>query len=326
MRPYFLPADVGWHNWAEFFTDTAVWRPVVRRICRETAVSPARHIAAGYPGSCAVFVVDEAVVVKLYPPMFQADFARETAVYEALNGRLPHIPRVLAAGVYDDRIAWPYLILEFCPGQPIRELHDLLTADDRRGIGAELGEMVCRLHQTPVPPSMVRSWADWTAFLQANRTRTLAFLRQKRPFAAARSDDIVEEIARFLRGQEGDWLKERPLCLLNADLTQDHLLLTPTASGWRISALIDWADAEAGVPAYEWVPLWYGLCRQDTDLFQAVLSACQAAFTLDEAFKRRLLTYTFLHRFGGEIVQDALDQQGNPPVANLAALQAVLLP
>jgi len=318
----FLPADVGWHNWAGFFTDTAVWQPVVRRICQETAVSPARHIAAGYPGSCAVFVVDEAVVVKLYPPMFHADFARETAVYEAINGRVSPIPRLLAAGTYPDRLAWPYLLLEYCPGQPIREVRHLLSAADKQAIGAALGQMIRQVHDTAVPPAMAASWSDWAAFLQANRARTLAFWREKRPFAPA----VGEEIAEFLVGMEAVWLAERPLHLLNADLTQDHLLLQSTESGWRMAALIDWADAEAGVPAYDWIPLWYDLCRQEKELFQAILTAYQPGVRLDEAFWQGLLAYTFLHRFGSEIIAFVLAQRGNPPIATLSDLQTVLLP
>ncbi len=83
---FYLPAVVNRANWGDFFTKTAVWRPVIERICWATAVAPAKHISAGYPGSFAVFVVDAAVVVKLFPSMFAADFEREQAVYKALAG------------------------------------------------------------------------------------------------------------------------------------------------------------------------------------------------------------------------------------------------
>ena len=322
QRTTFLPPVVGWHNWGDLFTDTAVWQPVVTRICRQTAVSPAHHIQAGYPGSCAVFIVDEKVVVKLFPPMFAPDFERETVVYKALNGRLPHIPRFLAAGVYLDQIDWPYLILEFCPGAPIREAHHLLTPNDMQRIGAELGRMIRTLHAAPVPEQLATSWAIWVTFLQTNRKRTLTHLREKRPFAQT----VIDEIETFLSAMEAVWLQKRPLRLLNADLTQDHLLLHKVENQWQISALIDWADAEVGVPYYEWIPMWYGLCRQEKALFQAILTAYEPSHGLDKKFSQILLAYTFLHRFGGEIVIHELDQRGNPAIHNLTDLQTTLLP
>ncbi len=50
-------------------TDTWLFQPVIRDICSALSLQQSSDPAAGYPGSCAVFVVDEQVVIKLYPPM-----------------------------------------------------------------------------------------------------------------------------------------------------------------------------------------------------------------------------------------------------------------
>lgn len=109
-RTAFLPAEVSWHNWAGFFTDVPVWQPVVKRIFQETFVSSVERIDAGYPGSCAVFVVDQQFVIKLFPPLFPQDFPREREVYGLLRNRLPAMPDLIAEGIYRDQIDWPYLV------------------------------------------------------------------------------------------------------------------------------------------------------------------------------------------------------------------------
>jgi hygromycin-B 7''-O-kinase len=321
-RTAHLPAEIDWHNWGKLFTVTSLWQPVVTRICRQTGVSPANTIDAAYPGSCAVFVADRAVVVKIFPPIFAADFERETAVYDAIQDRLPHIPRLLAKGIYRDQIDWPYFILEFRPGEPIREVRPLLSAADKKHIGGELGHMIRQLHNSPLPEGMSASWSKWSRFLVANRERTLGHFSEKRPFAAP----VITEIEAFLSQTESIWLKKSPLHLINADLTQDHLLLLGDGDGWRVSAVIDWADAEAGVPAYEWIPLWYGLCARDIYLFQAILSTYNPSCQFDNTFWQEILAFTFLHRFGSEIVADVLDQHGHPNIISFGELQSYLCP
>lgn len=320
-RTTYLPDEVGWHNWRDLFTQTAVFTPLILHICQEMGVEM-QNIRAGYPGSCAVFVVNEQQVVKLYPPIFATDFDREIAVYQLIGkNHFPHIPQLLASGIYPDQIDWPYLVLSFCAGEPIRELYSLLTAVDKQAIGTELGGMIRQLHI--LPAAFPADWATWAAFLQANRDRTLAYLHEQRPLPI----NVINEIEQFLQVREAEWLTERPLCLINADLTEDHLLLEKGRNGrYHISGLIDWADAEMGVPNYEWIPLYYSLCQRDPVLFQSIMQAYDSAWQWDESIRNQLLLYTFLHRFGGEIVAHELARSGKPPISSLAQLTALFCP
>ena len=54
---------------------------------------------AGYPGSCAVFLIEKQAVIKIFPPLFSADFAIERAAYGLLYGRIETIPALFAAGI-----------------------------------------------------------------------------------------------------------------------------------------------------------------------------------------------------------------------------------
>lgn len=322
--PPTLPSEIGWHNWGQIFTDVALWRPVVAHICRKTAVAQAAQVESGYPGTCAVFVVDRQVVVKLFPPMLLRDFYREREVYHALDGRLAALPQLLAVGVYPDRLDWPYLVVEFCEGQPIRELYRQITPGNKVRLAQEIGLIIRTIHETPLDDlaSFDKRPLAWQRFLNQRRAACLSELRYKTPLLPR----LLAEIDAFL-DDVGPLVAPsfRPV-LLHADLTADHLLLVEQNGQWRISALLDWADAEVGTPEYEWVALWFGLCGRDPLLLRTILHEVDVSLRFDEAFCRRMMAYTLLHRFGAAIITELLQGNGNPVFDSLAELQQWLWP
>lgn len=324
-RTEYLPGDIHWSDWGGIFLDVERWRPVVGRIVWAEGLGTVEKIEAGYPGTCAVFVVNGmyngAYVVKVYPPMLPLDGAKEQQVYRLLDGRVDLLPTLLGAGVYPDRIDWPYLVLAFSQGTPIREVYAQLDSADKVQIAQQVGSALRTVHTTAISdaPPLDAQTDQWLAFLQRRRIDCMAELRQ----AAILSESILVEIETFLDAYLAVRSREtvRPV-LLHADLTEDHLLLVNNDErGWHASALLDWADAEAGAPAYEWVALWFGLCHRDQDLFYAVLKAYNPTLALDESFYRECLAYTFLHRFGPGIIEHAWRGDGSPNIASLYELQ-----
>ena len=315
----YLPADVSWENWGSIFLEADLWQPIVQRICTATAVAPASQIEAGFPGSCAVFVVDKQVVVKLYPPMLKRDFYRERAVYRLLDGRLPHLPHLLGSGIYPDQLDWPYLLLEYREGVAIREVFDEIVPANRLLIARELGKMLRIVHETAVAhvTHFDPSPAACGQFIANRRIQCLDELRAETYL----SETVLVEIDEFL--EEIDLDTKRP-SLINADLTEDHLLLVQRDETWQISALIDWADAEVGVVEYEWIALWFGLCQRDGAMFREILRIYDPDLVLNEDFLRRVMAFTCLHRFGMKIIDAVLKQDGRPPLRSLADLQTQL--
>lgn len=155
-----LPVVSTWEEWRPIFTDADLWEPVVRRICQEEQLAEPETVEVGFPGSCAVFLVDRALVVKIYPPMCRHDFEREGELYRLLSGRsdLP-LPHLLAAGTYHDRIDWPYIITEFRPGVAIREVRGRIEPSNMVRIAETLGRTVKAFHATPVIPAPNR-WSS----------------------------------------------------------------------------------------------------------------------------------------------------------------------
>ena len=324
-RTDYLPAPDNWGQWAPMLKDVALWRPVIQCICQENELGPVEEIEGGYAGTCAVFIVDRQTVIKIFPPFLPDDFLREVEAYELVGARLdPYMPELLAYGSYPDQIDWHYLAITYLPGEPIREVRSLMTPEDKLAAARELGWTIRRLHQTPLEKAevLVPKSEEWLAFLGRRRKECLLELKDNTNLPL----EVLREVARFLTPGQLVPSRDFQLKLLNGDFTEDHLLLVYRLGEWRMSGLIDWADALVGVSEYEWVALWFGLCSQEVEMFREVLATYDPEIRLDNPFRRRMMAYTFIHRFGPTIIGDMLRKPGAPAVRSLVDLQTWLWP
>jgi hygromycin-B 7''-O-kinase len=303
------------------FTNTAQWTAAVREICHRHHL-PVQHVEAGYPGTNAVFVVDDAYVVKIYAPFCPEDFDLERELY-ALLGPNPHlpVPQLIAQGVLEDQIRWPYIIIDFKPGFPIREVRDRIPRYNLLRIAAELGEMVRELHRVPVTAltSLPNTRASWQQFVRQRQVE----VADAALWEGILPEPVVAEIPEFLASALAGG-EEAPLALLNGDLTEDHILLQQHNGKWRISALIDFGDALVGARDYEWIALWFSGLDREYDELMAFMAAYDPRLKLDDAFFTRAMAFTFLHEFGTDILAFTLKVLGQPQIASIQELQALL--
>ena len=328
--PYLLPTIRDWADWSAVFTDTDLWRPAIERLwatkpslAAHTGVTRIDTLTAGFPSTCAVFILNATAVIKLFPPLVAGDFERERAVYRLLDDRLPEMPRLLADGVLHDRIDWPYLVTSFLPGAAWREVQAGMPQAQQLAVARALGERIGRVHATPITPDPLASghgWPPpdaWPRFVAARLVEAPAALRAVLP------EPVAAEAELLLQGTE--WL-DRPPRLLHGDLTQDHVLVTVQDGVWTLSGLIDWADAEVGDPAYEWVALYFGFCDGEAALLRAFLAGYDPDGGGQLPDRRRLLAYTLLHRFGAHILAGALPDETRRDLAGLDELARRLFP
>lgn len=323
MSDYLLPAVRDWAEWGALFTAAERWRPAIARLwaaepllAARTGVASVGRVVAGFPGTCAVFVLDETAVIKFFPPMVAGDFVRERAVYRLLAGRVPEMPRLLAGGVLRDRVDWPYLVTSFCPGRDWREARADMPVEAQLAVARTLGERIGRVHRTAISPGDVWPRNDaWPLFVAARLAGVPTALRTVLPEAVAAAAEAL------LR--ETDWFAGQP-CLLHADLTEDHALVECQAGRWTLSGLLDWADAEVGDPLYEWVALYFGFCGRDVALFSAFLAGYDPAAPLPT--RRQLLAYMLLHRFGLSIVAAVLGDEERRDLSDIDELAGRLFP
>jgi hygromycin-B 7''-O-kinase len=322
-----LPPVAGWKDWGPIFTDAGLWWPVVERLWASdpaleaaTRISTPIHVEAGFPGTCAVFVVDGVVVIKFFPPMVARDYDRERIAYGRIGALSPALPRLLAEGVFIDRIPWPYLVFSRVPGRAWREARAYMSRAAQLSITGELGRIVRLVHDTPLPAD--GSWPALSAWRELVEAR-LPQIAGELSTNTALPQGIIREVEAAALAT--DWFVERPR-LLNADLTEDHLLVSRRVGRWALSGLIDWADAEVGDAYYEWVGPWFSICRRDAGLFRGFLAGYDPALRLEDISADRFLTFTALHRFGAAIIGDALLLAEQSAIGSRAELIAALFP
>lgn len=327
MPSTILPAIDDWSDWSAIFVDEARWRPAIEALwaiepalATDTGMTRVETVRAGYPGTCAVFILNEVVVIKFFPPMVAGDFIRERAVYRLLGNSLPELPSLLAAGVWRDRSHWPFLVTSLCPGLAWRDARATVPAPHRLAMARALGERVRRVHDAPLPAGQVWPPVDAWLRLVAGRLPAASAALHNSGVLPATVAAAGEALLR-----ETPWFDGRP-CLLHADLTEDHVLVMEQAGRYSLSGLIDWADAEVGDPVYEWVALFFGFCGRDTRLFSAFMDGYAPAGGRSLPPRRRLLAYTLLHRFGLPIIADALPEETRRQLTGLDELAGRLFP
>ena len=317
---YVLPPIETWERWSATFNDVRLWRPVVDAICAREGIAYHR-IEAPESNTNAVFILDRRVVVKIYSP-FWTEFPFEHGLMELLarDAEVP-VPAIRAAGVFRDRTDWSYLAMQFCAGRPLDALQPELTRHALLDVAAQTGRIVKRLHAVDTAPlAAVDKGECWIALVNRRRRHVLPDLVDRELIAPA----LVPELETLL-DEAVAASRAAPRVVVHGDLNAEHLLLEERSRRWTVSALIDFGDARIGVPDYEWMPLWLGLCKRDAGMMRAILQAYDPALLEDGRLGRRIAAWTLLHDFGTDAIAELLDSSAEPcPVTSLATLQALV--
>jgi hygromycin-B 7''-O-kinase len=320
-----LPAPRTWQAWGQVFLDVDIWTPPVQEICRRARL-PVRSIEAGYPGSNAVFVVnrhtpDEAVV-KIYAPLCPEDFALERVLHPILS-LWPEIgaPRLLAEGTLGADGAWPYIVLSFLTGEPIREVREDIPRRDLLAIAHDLGRRLRVLHSIPTADlgALDTTPEAWRRTSERHLSQSVEKLRARK----ALPKTVIERIPAFVRAvlQEST---ASPMVLVSGDVTEDHVMLAERDGRWSVTGLIDFADALIAPREYEWVALWFSALDQDAGCLRRCLEGYDPVLPIDAAFCRQAMAFTFLHEFGAEIICDELEELDAPQIDSISTLQDAL--
>ena len=269
-----LPHIASENDYRAIFARDAVWLPAIRAICERHGLSSDLHRAV--LGSHVVFQCGERIV-KLFCPLWQEDERAERLVLQRVKG-LP-FPELVAAGTID---GWPYLVMTAVPGTPALDVWHELDERQHTHIVRELGEIMRRLHGHPPIPELA---VDWDTFLAAR-------------IAACPEHHEVEGPWRDWIAARVDGFGEPPFdpSLINADITEDHLLLIERNGRWTISGLIDFGDAMMGHPYYDFIaPLAFYTYGEPT-LSRALVEAYGIELTPE--VRERMTTYCLLHKYG----------------------------
>ena len=311
-----LPAIQTWEEWAKKFTNAHIWKPAVQEICHRASI-PFRNMQAGYPGTNAVFIVNQRFVVKIYSPFCHDDFFLERELLSKLgkNTLIP-APILLAQGIFEDRISWPYIVMTCLLGQPIRELKDKITRTNLMDIADHMGRIVKAIHQTPITSlnNLDHSRNGWNRYVQKQQKSIVKKLQDRNILP----DSVVQSIPSFVASELTKYneIYCNQLNLVHGDLTEDHWLLHTNQC--------QFADAKISPPTYEWTALWFGALGRKHDMLISFMSSYNHNIIIDDNFYRHALAYTFLHEFGAEIIEFVLQEEVKAHPVSIDQLLEVL--
>jgi hygromycin-B 7''-O-kinase len=263
--------------------DEATVRPGARTLLRDLGVDPA--LADPYTsGSLPVYRAGD-LVLKLFPQIHREECPVETAMLEAVHGRLPiATPRVVTSG---ERDGWGFVLMSRMPGTPLTAAWPEIPRDGRDRLADDLGRAVAALHALP-PPAIDGWWpTDWDEFVTGQRADCVRRQREK---------GLPEEwLLQIPAALDVDLSGGRP-ALLHTEVMRDHLLVEPDpAGGWRFSGLIDFEPAMRGAAEYEFVGVGCFVAEGDARFLGRFLRAYgQPA---DDGFPRRMTAWSLLHRY-----------------------------
>lgn len=269
-----LPAITSKAEYRALYMDNAAWLPAMEAICKRHGLD-ASKLRREPPGTHIVFRV-ESYILKLFCTLWGEDFGAERAVLRCLQGL--QTPQLVAEGELE---GWPYLVMTAVPGRPVNEVWDGLSMAEKRSILACVGAFMRALHaQAPVPELET----DWTQFLAE---RVKHWEEHHQPGEGWR-EWIRERVCAFV---------EPPFApvLLNADITDEHVLVEHRDGRWRFCGVIDFGDAMMGHPHYEFVAPLMTCAIGEPMLSRALVESY--GMDLTPALADRLTTYCLLHKF-----------------------------
>ncbi len=233
------------------------------------------------------------------------------------------VPETFAAGRYQDRVSWNYLIVKYCSGLTLDAVRPDIAREELLSIAAQLGYMTRALHDTPLTPldgiDTGESWGDLVDRRRREASSELVASGIITSGVADALDPILEDVA------AGSMRDSR--VVVHGDLESDHVLLERAEGTWKITSIIDFGDAKVGVRDYEWMPLWLGMFDRDIEAMRAFLDAYDRSLLADEEFPRRVMAWTLLHDFGSDAATELIQKIGAPtPVESLGELRQILWP
>jgi hygromycin-B 7''-O-kinase len=268
-----------------------VWLPAMRVICERHGLDPTQ-LEFAPPGSHVVFRVRPDRYIKLFAPLWRQDFVPERLVLGRLwldeQSDWP-FPRLVAEGKIEN---WPYVIVTALEGVPLDEVWDSMEMPDREHIATRCGELLAFFHSTPTK-GLDAIATDWPAFVE-NQIQNCA----KHLIQSDIDERLVHSTLEFLDHLPPLFEPGFQPVLLNADVTDEHILVSERGGRWELTGCIDFGDAMLGHPYYDFVAPGCCITYGSPRLQRAMLLAYGFyEDQLDATMGEQLMAYTLLHRF-----------------------------
>lgn len=265
-----------------------LWLPAAIDIARSEHL-PTGDIEVFATGTNLVLGLGPSLVLKIFPPLLQAQFLAERASLRQLANRLPlPVPELVAEG---ERDGWPWLVMTRLQGALGSQVWPSLPERQKETILREIGETIAAVQQVPPGPiaALGPRWPDFIARqVESCRARQIGLGLPER---------YLEELDGLLAGAPAVIPLDAPPVILTGEYIPENFLLARQGDGWRLAGLFDFGDVFAGFGEYDLL----GPSAFMTEGEPGRVWALFAGFgydrsRIDDALVQRLLTLTFLHR------------------------------
>jgi aminoglycoside 2''-phosphotransferase len=205
--------------------------------------------------------------------------AREARLLPELAGGLPlPIPEPLYVATDPENEAPSFIAYRRLPGNPLGQVS--LSPAASEAVAGQLADFLTRLHSFPLEQARPLVEPYKPAVGQPWLLRERWRLDIAPIFEAEERVAVEDRWDRFEKGFE----KPEQLCLVHADLGQEHVLVD--TEGGRVTGILDWAEATIGDPALDFAGL-------EPQLRRRVLAAYGGR--ADATLLNRVEFYRWLH-------------------------------
>jgi hygromycin-B 7''-O-kinase len=259
------------------------WRPALDAI-RSRHGLPADDWARFPRGRNAVFALGERLVVKLVPPLWTPDAAREAAALVAVWATLPvTTPELLAVGEID---GWSYFVQRRLPGTVLADIWASLDSAQRQRVAHQQGRIMRALHDLP-PPDAPALRFDWVGLLVEQALQARDELER-----AGLTGTLLADLSAYLDARRLSWAA--PVALLHGDLDAINLLVEQQGADWSITGLVDWSDAKIGPVTHEFISPGVHTLRGDRAALRAWIAGYGLPATREE-FQHQVMARAILY-------------------------------
>ncbi|TLS36081.1 aminoglycoside phosphotransferase family protein [Pseudalkalibacillus caeni] len=240
-------------------------------------------------GAAIVYSYDERYVFKLYPSFEKDQFEREKEALEAIKGQITSVetPELIAAGNFE---GWDYIIMTQLKGDLLIDIWDGMTFKEKQSLSERLGKTIKEFHQISAV-NLKGLKVEWDRFIQEQ------LLNMKEHHQNQQLKDyLYEELDSYVKEETIDYHPD--LKLLTGEYTPFNLMMNKVDGTWKLTGVIDFADCFVGDGDYDLLGPILFMYKGDEELIRRFLHAYgYGENDLNENFRKKLMTYTLLHRY-----------------------------
>ena len=228
--------------------------------------------------------------IKLFCPLWKNDYISEKLLLKRLVGLEKFkVPQLIMEGKIEE---WNYLIITSIRGLPLNEVSQKIQFDEKKQIIIKCGEFLNNLHKIPIN-GLDEINKDWQKFI------TNQMIKSKKKYLKSNNSNLFKtDILQFLDSNKSLSKHQFIPKLLNADLTDEHILVYLENETWKLGGFIDFGDAMIGHSAYDLIAPCLCLTYDNPILQEAFFKAC--GYTIDQLTRKlvdQITLYILIHPY-----------------------------